>query len=77
MGVNEDVATSSKAKKSGTARNAYTAEKDRYLKAGIEKHGKKAWSLILKDKLFRFHETRTRDFLRMREDSVAIKKSYK
>ena len=77
MGVNEDVATSSKAKKSGTARNArFTAEEDRYLKAGIEKHGKKAWSLILKDKLFHFHVTRTRDSLRMRADSVAFKKNH-
>ena len=66
MGINEDAATSSKAKKSGIARNArFTAEEDQYLKADIEKLGKKAWSLILKDKLFRFHETRTRDSLRL------------
>ena len=75
MEVNEDVPTSSKAKKS--ARNArFTVEEDRFLKAGIEKHGKKAWSLILKDKQFHFHGTRTRDALRMRADSVAFKKSY-
>ena len=77
MEVNDEVATGSKAKKSGTARNArFTPEEDRFLKADIEKHGKKAWSLILKDKLFRFHETRTRDSLRMRADSVAFKKNY-
>ena len=76
MDVREDIATNSKAKKSNTARNVrFTAEEHRFLKSGIDKHGKRAWSLILKDKQFRFNETRTRDALRMRADSVAFKKN--
>ena len=54
-----DDGASSKAKNLNTvARNArFSDEEDQCLRAGIEKHGKKALAMILKDKQFRFHET--------------------
>ena len=52
----------------------FTEEEDEYLKQGILKYGRKAWALILKDKNFHFHPTRTRDSLRVRSDSSKFKR---
>ena len=52
----------------------FTAEEDRFLNEGIKKYGKNSWSLILKDKSFQFHESRSRDSLRVRAGSVAFRK---
>ena len=52
----------------------FSAEEDAFLRRGIEKYGKKNWSSILKDKSFSFHDTRSRDSLRMRAESSAFKK---
>ena len=60
-----------------TGRNVkFTVEEDRFLKAGIDKHGK-AWSLILKENKSNFHTSRTRDTLRMRAESIAFKNTIK
>ena len=53
----------------------FTIEEDLFLKAGISKYGKRSWALILKDSSFKFHESRTRDALRMRAESASFKKS--
>ena len=52
----------------------FTADEDEYLKLGIEKYGKKNWSLILHDKNFIFHPKRTRDSLRMRAETCGFKR---
>jgi len=52
----------------------FTAEEDRFLNEGIKKYGKNSWALILKDKSFQFHESRSRDSLRVRAGSVAFRK---
>ena len=52
----------------------FTREEDEYLKAGIEKYGRKNWASIFKDSQFNFHESRNRDSLRMRSDSAAFKR---
>ena len=51
----------------------FTAEEDKYLKLGIAKYGKGAWSLILHDKNFVFHPKRNRDSLRMRAEAGGFK----
>lgn len=53
----------------------FTNEEDLALKRGIAKYGRKSWSLILKDKSFNFHSSRTRDSLRMRADTAAFKRN--
>ena len=55
----------------------FTEEEDEYLNRGIKKHGRKAWSLILKESEYKFHNSRTRDSLRVRADSAAFKKRFK
>ena len=65
--ADQQVMSSSKSKK-------FTAEEDRYLKLGIEKYCKGAWSLILRDKKIKFHPKRNRDSLRMRAKTLRITK---
>ena len=55
----------------------FTEEEDEYLNRGIKKHGRKGWSLILKESEYKFHNSRTRDSLRVRADSAAFKKRFK
>ena len=50
----------------------FTAEEDRYLKLGIEKYGRGAWSFILHDNSFTFHPNRSRDSLRMRAETCGF-----
>ena len=54
----------------------FTVEEDEYLNDGIHKNGRKAWAVILKDKNYKFHQSRTRDSLRIRSDSAAFKKKF-
>ena len=54
----------------------FITEEDKHLNDGITKYGRKCWALILKDKNFRFHPSRTRDSLRVRADSAAFKKQF-
>ena len=54
----------------------FTEVEDNYLNLGISKYGRKAWAYILKDESYVFHESRTRDSLRVRADSAAFKKRY-
>jgi len=56
--------------------NKFTKEEDMHLNEGIKKYGRKSWSMILKDKNFKFHASRTRDALRMRAEASAFKKMY-
>ena len=58
----------------GIGRRKFTKEEDLFLKQGIEKFGKGAWSNILKCPLFKFQPNRTRDSLRMRAEAAAFKK---
>ena len=51
----------------------FTAEEDRFLKLGIQKYGKGAWSTILHDANYNFHPARSRDSLRMRAETCAFK----
>ena len=77
----EEISASVKVKKEtastsigrATRNTRFTSQEDQYLKEGIKKYGFKNWSLILKDKKFQFHSSRTRDSLRMRADSVKFK----
>ena len=41
------------------AKSSFSEEEDKFLFAGIEKHGKGKWTRILKDPDFRFHPSRT------------------
>ena len=74
--VNSDDSHDSKKKKTNkTLKNIkFTQEEDAFLLKGIQKYGKKNWASIFKDKNYQFHESRTRDSLRMRADSVSFKK---
>ena len=54
----------------------FSTEEDNFLKEGIKRYGQKSWSLILKDNNFEFHQSRTRDSLRMRADSASFRKFY-
>ena len=51
----------------------FTADEDQYLKQGLEKYGKSAWSQILHDKNFTFHPKRNRDSLRMRAETCGFR----
>ena len=55
----------------------FTGEEDEQLNSGIKKYGKTAWASILRDTNFKFHESRTRDSLRVRAGSAAFKKRFK
>ena len=55
----------------------FTCEEDNVLKEGIKKYGLGKWSVILKDKDLHFHQSRTRDSLRMRADTLGISKKSK
>ncbi len=55
----------------------FTSCEDVNLLKGINKYGPKNWAAILKDQAFNFHQSRTRDSLRVRADSVAFKKRLK
>ena len=55
----------------------FTSQEDEYLLKGIKKYGKKNWASIFKDNAYTFHESRTRDSLRMRSESVTFKKLLK
>ena len=73
--VKKDFLKKSSKKHSGVGKVIkFTRAEDQCLKKGIEKYGKKSWSLILKDTAFQFHSTRTRDSLRMRADTATFKK---
>ena len=54
----------------------FSKEEDKNLNDGIKKYGRRAWALILKDKEFSFHPSRTRDSLRVRADCAAFKKVF-
>ena len=53
--------------------NRFTGEEDQCLKKGIEKYGKGNWRKMLHDPQLLFHESRTRDSLRMRAESCAFR----
>ena len=61
--------------KKSSAYVKFTMDEDKYLYQGIQKYGKKSWAMILKDKEYDFHNSRTRDSLRVRADSAGFKKS--
>ena len=63
-------------KKKPPKNKKFTEEENKHLKAGIEKYGRKNWASIVKDEEFNFHESRTRDSLRMRADSAAFKRLF-
>ena len=51
----------------------FTSEEDKNLFEGIKKYGKGRWSKILKDPSLSFHESRTRDTLRLRTESATFR----
>ena len=61
----------------GTRFIRYTPEEDTFLREGVKKYGLGRWSHILKDTLFTFHDSRTRDSLRMRADTIGLSKKRK
>ncbi len=71
--VKKEVASRESTRKS--LRNVkFSQEEDEELLKGLQKHGKKNWAAIIKDKSFDFHSSRTRDSLRIRAESAAFKK---
>ena len=61
-------------KRQGNSYTKFSREEDDYLRKGITKYGRRNWSNILKDKQYKFHNSRTRDSLRVRADSAKFKK---
>ena len=59
--------------KASTVKVKFTSEEDCFLKKGIDKYGKGAWSRILRDPQLHFNANRSRDTLRMRADSSAFR----
>ena len=55
----------------------FTTKEDDYLISAIIKYGRKSWSRILKDKQFQFHDSRTRDSLRIARRGCSIQKTIK
>ena len=60
--------------KSSTLRNTKFTKENIFLRQGIERYGKGAWSSILKDIEFKFHSSRNRDSLRMRAETATFKR---
>ena len=59
--------------KASTVKVKFTSEEDCFLKKGIEKYGKGAWSRILRDPQLHFNANRSSDTLRMRAASSAFR----
>ena len=73
---NPQVNTNSVPPKKATKNIKFTEEEDGYLNMGIRKYGKTAWAAILKDDSLKFHDSRTRDSLRVRASSATFKKRF-
>ena len=58
----------------GTRLRRFSLEEDNSLKEGIRKYGLGKWINILRDKCFSFHQSRTRDSLRVRADTLGLTK---
>ena len=71
--VKKEIASNFVTKRSVGKNAKFTIKEDHFLRRGIAKYGAKSWSLILKDKEFDFHPSRTRDALRMRADTNSFK----
>ena len=56
----------------GTRLKRFSLEEDSFLKEGVRKYGVGRWSHILRDNELTFHQTRTRDSLRMRADTIGL-----
>ena len=54
----------------------FTEEEDKFIKRGIEKYGFGNWKRILVDPEYTFHESRTRDTLRMRAKTLRLSTKY-
>ena len=54
----------------------FTEEEDKFNKSGIEKYGFGNWKRILVDPEYTFHESRTRDTLRMRAKTLRLSTKY-
>ena len=54
----------------------FTEEEDKFIKSGIEKYGFGNWKRILVDPEYTFHESRTRDTLRMRAKTLRLSTKY-
>ena len=52
----------------------FTPAEDEFLRQGTKKYGLSQWSKILKDPDYQFHNSRTRDSLRVRAETVGITK---
>ena len=50
----------------------FCPEEDKALREGVKKHGVGKWSIMLRDKTLLFSETRTRDSLRMRANTLGL-----
>ena len=50
----------------------FTPEEDSFLRQGTKKYGLSSWAKILKDEDFCFHQSRTRDALRVRAETLKI-----
>ena len=61
---------------STTRRVPFSKEEDQKLSDGIKLLGKSQWARILKDGIGIFHESRTRDALRMRAQTQAFKRKF-
>ena len=59
--------------KASTVKVKFTSEEDCFLKKGIDKYGKGAWSRILRDPQLHFNANRSRNTLRMRAGSSAFR----
>ncbi|XP_066930255.1 uncharacterized protein [Clytia hemisphaerica] len=64
-------------KEAGNKKVKFSPMEDNMLLKGIKRHGDKNWAAIIRDKAFDFHQSRTRDSLRVRADSAAFKKLLK
>ena len=53
----------------------FTADEDKFLKEGLDKHGFGQWTAILRDSQFKFQEGKMRDSLKKRAELKFIKKN--